>query len=161
HILHGDDTVLPGYYNKVIEAARIHSNLGLYAARCFFVDEESIIAGVTDYFKILKVDDFFYSTPIQFAGITARRAAYEKLGGFRLDLKHTADCEMWSRIVSSCGGMVLPDVLANYRMFGTNDTSRLVRTGENVLDHIPLYDLFLKRYPAFSIEKGRRKLFWM
>jgi glycosyltransferase involved in cell wall biosynthesis len=158
HILHGDDTVISGYYAKISKAARVHSNLGLYAARCFFVDEESVITGVTDYLKTLKVDDFYHLNPIQFAGITVRRSTYEELGGFRLDLKHTADPEMWARIVASRGGIVLPDVLANYRLFAANDTSRLIRTGENVLDHVRLHDLYSKRYPTFSVKKGRAKL---
>ena len=161
HILHADDTVIAGYYHKMSETVRIHPKLGLYAARCFFIDEESVITGVTDYIKKLEIDEFFYLNPIQFAGITVRRSAYEARGGFRLDLKHTADWEMWGRIVSSHGGIVLPDVLANYRHFAGNDTSRLIRTGENVIDCRRLFDLYSKRYPIFSGEKARAKLFWM
>jgi glycosyltransferase involved in cell wall biosynthesis len=161
HILHGDDTVISGYYAKISEAARVHSSLGLYAARCFIVDEDSVITAVTDNLETLKVEAFYYLNPIQFAGITVQRSAYEELGGFRLDLKHTADAEMWARIVASRGGIVLPDVLANYRLFAANDTSRLIRTGENILDHVRLHDLYSKRYPTFSVERGRANLFWM
>jgi len=161
HILHGDDTVARGYYDKIDEAARAQPNLGLYAARCFFIDEDSVITGVTGHPKTLGVEDFFDITPIQFAGITVRRSAYEALGGFRVELVHTADREMWTRVVASFGGTVLPDVLANYRRFARNDTSRLLRMGENVLDLARLFDLYAKRYPEFPVERAQKGLYWL
>jgi glycosyltransferase involved in cell wall biosynthesis len=165
HILHGDDRVYPGYYAKITELASAHPQLGLYATRCFFIDEESEITGVTPRVQLLEqpskeISPFFYATPIQFAGVTVRREAYEQLGGFRSDLVHTADCEMWARVISTRGGVLLADPLAGYRTFGDNDSSRLARTAENVRDVQRLNHIFSSSYPEFSTERGRDRARW-
>lgn len=162
HILHGDDLVAPGYYQKVTQLAKLHPELGLYAARCFFIDEDTVITGVTPRITELEkpgrgVSSFFYLTPIQFAGITVRRSCYESLGGFRLDLVHAADCEMWARIVAAFGGVILSDVLGFYRLFTTNDTGRLLKTGDNVRDVCRLNQIFSANYPEFSTELARAR----
>lgn len=162
HILHGDDAVGAGYYDKITEVATLNPEVGLIAARCFVIDEDSEICGVTPRVRMLEVagksaTPFFYTTPIEYAGVTVRREAYEKLGGFRLDLVHTADCEMWGRIVSAKGGIILRDILAYYRYFAANDTARLMKTAENIRDHCRLYEVMSRSYPEFSVELAREK----
>ena len=159
HILHGDDKVHLGYYGKITALALQHPQLGLYATRCFFINEKSEVIGVTQRVETLEkpgssVDSFFYATPVQFAGVTVRREAYEQLGGFRLDLVHAADCEMWSRIISGRGGIVLTEPLASYRHFAANDTGRLAKTAENVRDLCRLNKVFAGTYPEFSSAQG-------
>ena len=39
------------------------------------------------------------------AGIVVRRRAYERLGGFRTDLPHAADWEMWTRLAANVAPM--------------------------------------------------------
>jgi glycosyltransferase involved in cell wall biosynthesis len=162
HVLHGDDAVCPGYYSKISDVAALNPDVGLISARCFMIDEDSEISGVFQRVKMLEVAGnsvipFLYTTPIVHAGVTVRREAYEKLGGYRLDLVHAADCEMFARIVSAHSGIILTDVLAYYRIFEGNDTSRLRKTGENVRDVCRLHELFARRYPEFSVELGRKK----
>lgn len=162
HILHGDDWVQPGFYKTLEKQYELHPEMGLVASRSFYVDEAGIIMSVTERISELEkpssdVSSFFYQTPIQTPGITARRSAYEKLGGFLPPLVHTADCEMWSRIIAACGGMILPQVLANYRCFSANDTGRLMRTGENVRDLMRLNELFASRHSSFSLKAGTKR----
>jgi hypothetical protein len=159
-ILHGDDLVCAGYYNAIRELTKHYPELGIYATRCFFVDEESVILGVSGRVPTLEKpgkspEPFFYYTPIQFSGTTVRRSSYEALGGFRSDLVHTADCEMWARIVATHGGMVSSDVKASYRMFAATDTGRLAKTAENVRDICRLNAIFSERYSGFSAQLGR------
>lgn len=45
HLLHQDDYVLPGFYERLARAAASHPEVSLLAARSFFVDAESIIFG--------------------------------------------------------------------------------------------------------------------
>lgn len=73
HILHQDDYVLPGFYQRLEEASRAHPEVSLIAARSFFVDEEGVIWHVTERVRNLEnggkvVDDFFYGCPLQCAG---------------------------------------------------------------------------------------------
>jgi hypothetical protein len=87
--------------------------------------------------------------------VVVRRRAYEQVGGFRPDLIFTLDNEMWVRIISSAGGLVLPEILACYRVSGSNESSRLHRTAQSWRDLDRMYQMFAGRYPAFDPEKAR------
>lgn len=161
HILHGDDYVLPGFYRKIAEVAELHPNLSLYASRVFFVDEDGVIFYVAPRLPKLEaggssIEDFFWSTPVQFAGVVIRRHFYEKTGGFIPALIHTADREMWTRAIGIGGGWMMSEVLANYRVFAGNDTGKLARSGENLRDVERLNQLFSSRYPGFDRNKATR-----
>jgi glycosyltransferase involved in cell wall biosynthesis len=162
HILHGDDTVEHGYYACIAELIRRYPDVGLYATRNFYVDTESVLIWLSPRLEELEVPStdvtrFYYECPMQFAGVTVSRQSYEELGGFRTDLLHTADVEMWTRIISSKRGVVSREVMANYRTFPENDTGRLAKTGENVRDICRLSEIFASRYPDFSMALARRK----
>jgi len=159
HILHGDDYVLPGFYAHLGELAVRHSQCALYATRAFLVDEQGVILGVTARLRELEggsqvTDSFFYGTRIQTPGVVVRREFYEGHGGFHPALVHTADCEMWARATALAGGLVSPEVLACYRFFAANDSSRLMRTADNLRDIVRLNDLFAERYPSFDRHKA-------
>jgi glycosyltransferase involved in cell wall biosynthesis len=160
HILHGDDWVAPGYYSTIAELSAHYPELGLYATRSFFVDEDSIITSVSERIPTLEqparsAKPFYYDCPLEFAGITVRRATYEALGGFRPALLHTADRDMWARIVAAHGAIMSPQVMGFYRMFAANHTSQLVRTGENIRDMCRLNKIFSHSYPEFSEPRAR------
>jgi glycosyltransferase involved in cell wall biosynthesis len=163
HILHGDDYVLPGFYQRLTEEAQLHPDVSLVAVRAFHVDEEGVILAVGPRLPKLEngshlIEDFFYETPIQFPGIVVRRDFYEKNGGFIPALVHTADCEMWARATGLAGGLVTREVLACYRLFAGNDSGRLARTGENLRDCDRLNQLFAERYPEFDCKRGRQRV---
>lgn len=162
HILHGDDTVEDGYYACIAELIRCYPDVGLYATRNFYVDAELVLIWLSPRLEALEVPStdvsrFYYECPMQFAAVTVPRTSYEELGGFRPDLVHTADVEMWTRIISSKRGVVSPEVKANYRTFSENDSGRLAKTGENVRDLCRLSEIFASRYPDFSMVLGKRK----
>jgi glycosyl transferase family 2 len=163
HILHGDDYVLPGFYQRLTEEAQLHPDVSLLAVRAFYVDEEGVIFGVTSRLPKLEngshlVEEVFYETPFQFPGIVVRRDFYAKNGGFIPTLVHTADWEMWARAIALAGGLVTREVLACYRMFAANDSGRLARTGENLRDLERLNQLFAERYPEFDCKKATQRV---
>ena len=47
HILHQDDFVANGYYREIKNLADNYPGVGLYSTRTFYVDEQSLITGVT------------------------------------------------------------------------------------------------------------------
>ena len=160
HILHQDDYVLPGFYSRLSAAAANHPEVGLLGSRCFFVDAQGISSGLTARVMELEaggksVESFFYAAPLQCPGVVVRRRVYEQVGGFRQDLIFTLDNEMWVRVISSAGGLVLPEILACYRVSGSNETSRLHRTAASLRDLDRMYQIFAGRYPAFDPEKAR------
>ena len=151
-----------GYYECIGNMIKRYPGKGLYATRCFYIDAESVLMWISPRVEDLETPSrsarqFYYDCPIQFAGVTVARASYEKLGGFRPDLVHTADVEMWARVVTSDAGIVINEVKANYRIFSQNDTGRLAAKGENVRDLCRLNEVFASRYPDFSIALAKQK----
>ena len=163
HILHQDDFVAQGYYREIQRLAVTHPEVGLYSTRSFFVDADSIITGVTNRVRQLEkpirsAEAFFYETPILFPGVTVRRSAYEALGGFRVDLGYVTDCEMWARVTECRGAVVSTKVAAFHRLDDGHETARLARTAEGVQDICRLNEILSRRYPSFSVERGRARV---
>jgi glycosyltransferase involved in cell wall biosynthesis len=161
HILHSDDYVLPGFYAEIERLAEAHPNAALLATRCFFVDENEIITGVTTRVPELEsggrsVEGLYYETPMQFPGVVIRREFYEAHGGYMPSLVYSCDREMWARAVSSEGGVISTNVLASYRESASNETAAVTRSGENVRDLLRLAEVFRKRYPGFSSDRARQ-----
>ena len=162
HILHSDDYVLPGFYQRLAEVAAHHPNVALIAARSFLVDHESAIIGVTERLPALEggahvVDSFFYRTPIQTPGVVMRRAFYERHGGFS-DVPCLLDCEMWTRAISLAGGVVTAEVLACYRMFEANHSSESARNTSLLEGVTMLNRLFANRHPGFDRRQGLQRV---
>jgi glycosyltransferase involved in cell wall biosynthesis len=149
HILHGDDYILPGFYEEIGNCVTEHKDCNLYATRTFFVTYDGILTGITErmegfektpssnmqeYNGNLEAWDYGVRNPLQFAGIVIRRTFYEKYAGFDTRLVHTADMEMWHRAVMNGKCIILPQVLSAYRCFEGNDTSKLMKSAENLRD---------------------------
>jgi glycosyltransferase involved in cell wall biosynthesis len=159
HLLHQDDWVLPGFYERLSQEARLHPDISLLATRSFFVDDDGVILGVSERLEELEgggreVKRFFYHTPLYCAGVVIKRKFYELHGGFRADLDFVLDCEMWTRAISNGGGLVVPEVLSCYRIASGTETGRLARSAETLRDIERLNDLFAERYPGFDREKA-------
>ena len=163
HILHQDDSVLPGFYGKYERVIENNANIALVASRSFWIDEQGIIKWITQRVVGLEngsrsVSGLYYSWPLQCPAVVVKRSAYEILGVFRKDLKYTLDNEMWTRIISQMGGIVLPDVLARYRESNTNESNRLWKSTEALADTQLVDDIFAARYHDFDRSKAKRTL---
>lgn len=163
HILHGDDYILPGFYQRLGEVAAQHLGLALIASRSFLIDRDDVITGVTERLPELEsgahvVDSFFYRTPIQTPGIVVRRAFYETHGGFMLNLPYVLDCEMWTRAISLGGGVVTPEPLACYRVYEASASAREARSTENLSAVERLNRHFAERYPNFDGRAGLHRV---
>ena len=163
HILHGDDFVLPGFYQRIKALAETHPDVALLATRSWVINEIGRTKTMTPRLKALETgsraaQDFFYGNPLQTPGVVIRRSFYEQHGGFLVGLIHAADCEMWARAIELGGGIVTEDALACYRVFTANDTSRLARTAENLKDVERLHQLLAARHPNFDPKIASRQL---
>src|ERR1019366_2410924 len=122
HILHTDDFVLPGYYERMKIALQDRSDIGAAFCRYAQVDEhenwrctsamESPKAGILPGF----IEKIASACIIQFASMVVRRSVYQQLGGFRLDLPYAADWEMWIRIAAHYPIWYEPTTLAAWRI---------------------------------------------
>lgn len=164
HLLHGDDWVLPGFYAAIAELADRHPDAGFLAVRSFFCDAEGIPEGVTGRIRAMEGGvsrdpaPFFRVTPVQCPGVVVRRGAYEAVGGFRPELTCLQDREMWCRVVASCGGVMLPEVLAAYRRSPSNHTSRTRARAEHLEDAKRCAESMAATYPGFPAAAARDDL---
>lgn len=163
HILHHDDFVLPGFYERMRSAAEAHPGVALVACRSFSVDEQGVILGVSP--RILELENggravecFFYANPIQCPSVLMRRKFYEAHGGFRQDLLFVLDVEMWARAVGLEGGVVIADMLACFRSSQGQATTRLERAGDSLRDIERLIQIYAERYPAYNRKKSMLQL---
>ena len=141
HLLHGDDTVLPGFYRSM-EQALADPTAVAAVCRVQDVDAASRPTYVTRSYRhgtgiwTDALDAFAVSNRVRAPGIVVRRSAYERVGGYRTDLPHAADWEMWTRLAASGPIVFVDEVLACYRRHDASDTSARVRTGANVRERV-------------------------
>jgi glycosyltransferase involved in cell wall biosynthesis len=157
HVLHGDDFVLPGFYQAVTQAIEANPGVGIIATRNFVVDERGEINSLSRRtYDLEKVGrnalPYTLYNPFQFASVVISRDAVEEEGGFNESLVHVADWELWTRLMQRRGALSINKPLASYRVFDGNDTSRLKRTGENLRDYERLAALFAASIPGFDSE---------
>lgn len=158
HILHGDDFVLPNFYEVVNRQAANFPDCHGFFVRSFIVSENGDIESLYNRLESLEQPGknpgpMFYGNQILAPGAVVRRSFYETHGGFRPDLAHVADWEMWIRVISAGAGLSINQPLAAYRYFPGNDTGRLAKTGENLRDYLRLANLLARRFPHF--DRGR------
>jgi glycosyltransferase involved in cell wall biosynthesis len=161
HLLHQDDFVSPGFYEKLEQAATLHPEVSLLATRSFFVDELSRIIGLTSRVPELEnggndVRAFFYENPLQCPGVAVKKSFYSAHGDYRTDLNYTLDCEMWVRVINTGGGVVLADILSSYRVTSVSSSARMARSAQDIADLLLLHQLWAGRYPEFNPQRAKR-----
>jgi GT2 family glycosyltransferase len=159
HILHGDDTVLPGFYQRLGQATE-RPDVGAAVCRHVFMDEDDHWQSIsrlerkqTGVLERQWVEDLIVANSVRTPGIAVRRSVYEEIGGFDVRLFHTADWDMWKRIAVRYAIWYEPAILACYREHAASDTSRLVRTGRNLEDARRAIALMEGRLPRDSARR--------
>jgi GT2 family glycosyltransferase len=141
HILHGDDMVRPGFYERLRKGIEANPDAGAAACRIIYTDDDGHWTGLAELearepgvldeeFPVRQLLD----QRIQFAGIVVRRSIYEEIGGFLSVFFHCLDWDMWKRISLHTPIFYEPMPLACYRLHAGADSSRLFRSGQNVAD---------------------------
>ncbi len=140
HILHTDDYVLPGFYERLRTALAPRDEVGAAFCRALFVDADSqrICEGELEQQAPGIVPDFIerigVSQRIVMPTIVVRRSVYEKLGGYLPGLIYTPDWHMWIRIAASYPFWYEPEALAAHRLHPESETTNLQKSGATVGD---------------------------
>src|SRR4029077_8604621 len=130
HILHQDDFVLPGFYDRMRKGAE-QSEAGAIFCRHAVADSKGNAIHISELHRESTglLDDWHAKITvkcvIQCAAIAVRRRVYEQLGGFFPHLHYVPDWEMWQRIASQFPFCFEPSILACYRLHPNSATSRL------------------------------------
>lgn len=167
HLLHGDDCVLPGFYDAM---ARGFADPDVGAAFCRWrtIDEHGAQIAVAeaeadspgplaDALAVLAGEQRIV-TP----SIAVRRSVWEELGSFDARLKSAEDWEMWVRIAARHKVHYDPRMLASYRVHARSATSRALHDAREMRDTRRAMDLFAPLLPEnrrAGILRGARKLY--
>jgi GT2 family glycosyltransferase len=141
HILHGDDYVREGFYNKLGRAFELHPEIGAAFCRHILVNEEDRKQQLTwleqHQSGILSnwLGRIVVEQRIQTPAIVVRREVYERLGGF----DHRFSCagedwEMWIRIAAEYPVWFEVEPLAMYRMHTNSLSGRSRSNGQYARD---------------------------
>jgi glycosyltransferase involved in cell wall biosynthesis len=164
HLLHGDDEVLPGFYSAM-EAPFRDPSCAAVVCRTRYIDADGRPLRVTrserrgDGWWDDALGTLAVSNRIRPSSIVVRRSVYEQLGGFRVDLAHAADWEMWTRIAAHGRIWYVDRVLGCYRVHASSDTAQLVRVGANIRDRVvAIHEVNLHVPPSRRTGSTRRAL---
>ncbi|NMG05952.1 family 2 glycosyl transferase [Brasilonema sp. UFV-L1] len=141
HLLHGDDCVRDGFYQKLQRGFKENPEVGAAFCRQIHMDErghwthiswlEQPESGILNNW----LERIAVQQRIQTPSIVVRRDVYEQLGGF--DRRFSCwgeDWEMWTRIAAHYPVWYEAEPLALYRRSSTSLTGNSVRTGKNIQD---------------------------
>ena len=164
HILHGDDTVLPGFYKEIREAEKAQPGLSFFYLRSIITDAD--LKPISESLcipslKLASTDPTFayYENPFRTPGVVIRRHLYEQIGGFDEELAHVADWDLWVRAIAAGGGWAGSQPLCLYRESSVAHTSHQMRSGANIRDALRLAEKWaLKALPNFSLTRFRREI---
>jgi len=141
HLLHGDDAVLPRFY-AAMEQALAEPTVVAAVCRVRDLDAHNTPLHMTRSYRkgtgvwTNALEVLAVSNRVRAPGIVVRRAAYERFGGYRTDLPHAADWDMWTRLAAQGPIVFVDEVLAVYRRHNTSDSWPRIRTGANVRERV-------------------------
>lgn len=163
HILHQDDLVLHGFYDRMKSLALAHPEAGAGFCRHAFIDADGNTTGLSELERdtsgLLEhwIERLGEIQRIQCASIVVKRSTYESLGGYYSELVHAMDWEMWMRIASRFPMFFEPQVLACFRQHAGSTTTRQSRTAENIRDVVKAIRYCRRYLPPEKSESISRK----
>lgn len=135
HLLHQDDLVLPGFYARMEHAFLRAPLIGMAFCRSRIVDADGTHLKTNSRQRwwpgILSnwLPRIALRQRVQTPSVVVARSTYEWLGGYRTDLCHALDWEMWVRIAARFPVWYETRPLAAYRRHADNETARLHASG--------------------------------
>ncbi len=154
HVLHQDDVVCPGFYERLIAGLSSSPHVGMAFCRHAYTDENDTIdrishrerwsAGVLSNW----LERISQGQRIQCPAEIVKREVYERLGGFRSELRYALDWEMWVRIATAYDVWYEPAVLAHYRRHRSTESARLEAMGRINVDLMNAIEMFSNYLPA-------------
>jgi glycosyltransferase involved in cell wall biosynthesis len=156
HILHQDDIVLPGFYERLYHGITCNPDIGMAFCRFAIIDAnghwselgplENATPGVLNNWLKRVATGYHLECP----AVVVKRATYERLGGFRAQLTYALDLEMWVRIAANARVYYEPQILAGFRRHGDNQSAVQQRTGANMQDMARAIKIWKDYLPANS-----------
>lgn len=155
HLLHGDDMVLPGFYERMHEIFAANPDMVAAFCRHKVIDETGQVLNVArqESPEVGVIPGWFERIAVgqrlQPPAMVVRRSAYEEIGGFDQRIAaYGEDWEMWTRLAAHGPVGYVPSPLACYRVHTNSISSRTLRTGENMHDIRMVIEMIRDLMPA-------------
>jgi GT2 family glycosyltransferase len=155
HLLHADDQVREGFYDRL--GAALADNPAVGAAFCRYIatdDDgnwttiaplEQSAAGVLPDWHLKLATGQRLQPPC----IVVRKSVYTAVGGFDGRIRsYGEDWEMWTRIAASYPVWYEPEPLALYRIATRSLSSAALRSGDNIRQLLQVIEINKERLPA-------------
>lgn len=159
HILHGDDGVRPGFYQKLQTLFAQYPDIGLAYCRHIFMDEQSHWQRISvleqNQSGVLSkaLERIVARHPIQTPAVVVKRSVYEKLGGFDRRIQYSGeDWEMWCRIAANYAVGYESEPLALYRSHRNSLSGRSMRAGLDLQNVRKSYQMIMTYLPASQVK---------
>lgn len=159
HILHGDDFIMPGFYDKLESPLLTNDSIGAAFTRHQHVDEFNNIISTSDVISTKPgiLDNFIYlissNQLIQTPSIVVKRKVYERLGSFNKNLSWCEDWEMWIRTACHYEFYYEPSILASYRVHKNSNSGASFKTGRYIDDVLTCMQLYLSYLPIYGSKR--------
>jgi hypothetical protein len=140
HLLHQDDLVRRDFYDRLRTGIESAPSAGAAFCRDVLIDAGGQPIGAQRLIRATPgiVDDWvehvFVGLDLRASALVVKRAAYEALGGFRLDLPYALDWDMWKRVAAAYPLWYEPEPLACYRRHPASATFTFTRSGANIAE---------------------------
>jgi glycosyltransferase involved in cell wall biosynthesis len=139
HILHGDDVINPFFYSKYLKLIKNYE-VDFISSLVNYISSDSTLIKKQNIFDSRFLMPFTTNSLVQgniflTPSVLVKKNVYDKIGLFKPELNHTADWEMWARILYSNKGIVLNEYLSSWRDFEDSDTKKVRKNGQEVRDH--------------------------
>ena len=162
HLLHADDKVKNGYYNKLGKLLEHFPEAGAAFCNYDFIDKQGqvLFTNTAESDKDILLKDHLFSMAercsVQYVSIVVKREVYEKEGGF-FGVIYGEDWEMWARIAKTHAFAYTPQILAEYRIHDTNISANSFRSGDNIRDISQVIDRIGTYLPSKMRDQITRK----
>ena len=139
HLLHGDDKVKDGYYNKMELLFNKYPDVGAAFCRYSYINDNGEFLynheAEATHDTILEnwLERIVERQRIQYCSIAVKRKVYESLGGF-YGVSYGEDWEMWARIAANYSVAYTPIILSDYRIHMNSVSGRSFKNGQNMHD---------------------------
>ena len=161
HLLHQDDRVLAGFYDRLGRPLVDHRELGGSFCRVSGFDGRgnvtwTQIAERPDAGAISGLDVAEAETHRMIvAGVVVRRSVYEEIGGYRTDLPYCTDWDFCKRHAVLGPVWYEPLVLAHWRQHAAQESERLASSGADLADRRRSIELTMAFLPPEARERVR------
>ena len=141
HLLHQDDLTLPGFYERLGAAVEAHPELGAAYTQHYLIDGAGVRRRLMSQNPAREpgvvrdwIEYVFVQLSFQTPSIVVKREAYERLGGFRPELRYALDWDMWKRLAAAYPIWYDPTPLACYRRHDEGASIDFFASGENMAE---------------------------